>query len=229
MTVKTNYQVNFLNGSPRGKGSNSRLLIEYFNTGYEQVQKEKVSEHYLKGMSTEEQRRIFSESDSLIVVFPLYTDAMPGSVKVFFENLAQLAGSNPNLRLGFILHSGFPEGHHSVYLAQYLEKLTRRLGCHYLGTVIKGGTEGIQIMPDWFKKKLMSRFNELGKHFAYTGGFDKKIMNELRNPYQMSVSQLAFFKFMKFIKVGDFYWNSQLKKNGAYENRWARPYSSSLH
>lgn len=222
--MKTEDSIRILNGSPRGKGSNSRLLIGYFVDGYARARRESIGVHYLKGMRPEQQREIFLTSDYLIVVLPLYTDAMPGLVKEFFENLAPLKGDHPSLRLGFIVHSGFPEAHHSVYLAQYLEKLTRRLGCQYLGTVIKGGTEGMKLMPDWFKKKTINLFTGLGREFALQSGFDARIMEQLRRPYQLSKKQVFLFRVFRFLNFGDIYWNTQLKKNGAFEQRYLRPY-----
>lgn len=219
---------NLIIGSPRGKGSNSTCIANYFLTAYQSILSDQPQVHYLKSLDTEEQRRIFTDSDKLILVFPLYTDAMPGIVKEYFENLSVLRQSKPYLKLGFIVHSGFPEAHHSVFIARYLEKLTRRLGCQYLGTVIKGGSEGIRITPDAFKKKLIANFSELGCQFARTGEFDAGVVEKLRKPYKLNRAGIRSFKMLKKLGLADYYWNSQLKRNKAFEQRFAQPCQSPL-
>ena len=56
--------------------------------------------------------------------------------------------------LVFIVQSGFPEAIHSVCIEKYLKKFTSKLNCTYLGTVIKGGVEEIQVIL--FKKNFIS-------------------------------------------------------------------------
>ena len=86
----------------------------------------------------------FAGAECVLLGFPLYTDAMPGMVKHFIEALEPLAGRKDNPSLGFLVQSGFPEGLHSRYVERYLEKLAERLGCPYLGTIVKGNGEGVR-------------------------------------------------------------------------------------
>jgi len=51
-----------------------------------------------------------------------------------------------NPSLGFLVQSGFPEGLHSRYVERYLESWQKRLGCPYLGTIVKGQREGVRLM-----------------------------------------------------------------------------------
>jgi hypothetical protein len=90
--------------------------------------------------------------------------------------------------------------------------------------VIKGGVEGIQIMPAPMTKKLYSRFESLGEYFGQNETFDQKIMNELRKPYTFTHTHVRVFNFLSRLGLTNFYWNSNLKKNGAYGKRFARPY-----
>jgi hypothetical protein len=160
------------------------------------------------------------------MVFPLYTDAMPGVVKAFFEVLLANKALSKN-KLGFIVQSGFPEGIHCENIKRYLQKFTRRLGCDYLGTLTKGGVEGIQIMPPFMTRKLFLRFHQFGEHFALSGEFSAAIMKELREPYRLSLPKRMIMKVLSGAGITNFYWNTNLKKHKAYPQRFAKPFRSS--
>jgi len=185
-----------------------------------------LNEHclgYLSNISkTKENLNMIVESEYIIIIFPLYADSMPGRVKLFIETLG--ANDFKGKKIGFILQSGFPEAHHSIFIERYLHKLTDRLGAEYLGTVIKGGVEGIQIMPGWMTKKLFHQFYELGEIFGINGQFDTTICEELAKPYKMSKTNLSIFRILMKTGLNDFYWNHQLKKNKAFALRFDRPY-----
>lgn len=163
------------------------------------------------------------EADYILIIFPLYADSMPGRVKQFIESLENSTDFSRK-NLGFIVQSGFPEAHHSIFVEPYLHKLANRLGAEYLGTVIKGGVEGIRIMPNWMTKKLYRQFYELGKIFGIEGQFDAFICEKLARPYKFSKTRIKFFKLIMKTGLNDFYWNSQLKKNNAFDKRFDRPY-----
>lgn len=212
-----------INGSPRYKNSNSTLLIDQFLKGFSSMSNIALS--YVVG--TENKKKAladFADSDTVLIIFPLYTDCMPGIVKEFFEAMVEVEKSTQK-KVGFIVQSGFPESIHSEALERYLEKFTKRLGHHYLGTVIKGGVEGIKIMPPGMTKKLFSQFEKLGSYFAEFHNFDPQIMKQLRKPYKFSASRNFFFKLISKTGLTNFYWDMNLKKNNAYEQRFDKPFS----
>jgi len=214
-----------LNGSPRRQKSNSKILTEHFLSGY---RSRKADENVLTGYLAETQKKEenlekFNQADTVIIIFPLYTDCMPGIVKEFFEHIAALEIRKPK-KIGFIVQSGFPEAIHSIYLEKYLEKLIRRLHCDSMGVVIKGGVEGIQVMPESMTRKLYRKFNQLGSYFAHTGQFDPQIIESLRSPFRMSAIRRLGFRVFSITGLQNFYWNSHLKKHGAFEKRFDRPY-----
>jgi len=215
-----------INGSPRYKKSNSTLLINQFLSGYNKIIPEDVSVHYLVNQQVRDEAvNAFLVSDQIILIFPLYTDCMPGIVKEFIESIAQLNKNDiGGKKIGFIVQSGFPEAVHSVAVEHYLEKLAKRLQCEYLGTVIKGGVEGIQIMPPFMMRKLFLQFNKLGEYFARNSAFSPQIMDKLRKPYKMSPRKIAIFKLLIKLGLTNFYWNNNLKKNGAFEKRFDKHY-----
>jgi len=217
-------QLAIFNGSPRKTKSNSTLLINNFLKGYHDNITSDTVIHYLASTSeSAEHVRAFEEADTAIIIFPLYTDAMPGQVKFFFESIGKINSSGKNV--GFIVQSGFPEAYHSTFVERYLQKLSKRMEWNYLGTVIKGGVEGIQIMPPSSTKKLFGSFEKLGSHFAKTGQFDPVIVKKIRTPLHMSSAYIFIFRIVMLTGLENFYWNMKLKQNKAFEKRFAQPYA----
>ncbi len=216
-----------INGSPRGQQSNSKILTEHFLTGYRsQNTLRNVEIAYLKGKDQfQESLKVFSQSEQVIIIFPLYTDCMPAMVKEFFEHLPPNTGEKKK-DLGFIVQSGFPEAIHSVYVERYLKKFTQRLGYNYLGTVIKGGVEGIQVMPASMTRKLFANFRSMGEYFALNGSFSETIKAKLQGPLRMSKAQQVGFKIAGLTGLPNFYWNNNLKKHGAYQRRNDKPFAA---
>lgn len=220
-------RLTIINGSPGEKSSNTKILFDQFLKGFVTIPEHQHTEVFLKTEKDPEKLvKFFLDAEYLILGFPLYTDAMPGMVKAFIELIGKHKGENPGLKMGFVVQSGFPEAYHSTFIARYLEKLTERLGCYYLGTVIRGGQEGIKIQPAWMTRKTFGLFTELGQKFAQTGEYNQEIIDKLAQPIHLSGSRLFLYKLMGKIGIGNFYWNNQLKKNKAFDQRFARPYTN---
>jgi len=216
-------KLTIFNGSPRRKKSNSTLLTHHFLKGYNSHDSHIVDSFYLADTSkTAQHIENFRETDVAIIIFPLYTDAMPGQVKYFLELIDNIESKGKTV--GFIVQSGFPEAHHSIFVERYLEKYARRKGWNYLGTIIKGGVEGIQIMPPSMTNKLFTNFENLGKAFAETGKFDPVITKKLRKPYRLNRLSIAVYRLMILTGMSNYYWNSKLKENNAFDKRFAQPY-----
>ena len=211
------------NGSPRNKQSNSKLLIDNFLITYNKFSEQKADVHFIANINKkQEQLRAFQEAEIALFIFPLYTDSMPGIVKEFFEQIYLLEYSSTK-KMGFIVQSGFPEAIHSTYVEKYLKKFTSKLGFQYLGTIIKGGVEGISIMPPSMTKKLFSKFQQLGEYFAKNNSFSAKIKYDLAKPMKLSFIRRNLFSFFSFLGITNFYWNSKLKKNNVFKNRFDAP------
>jgi len=199
--------------------------MEKFLEGFNSDEGSSCETYYLNRVNeTDIHVEAFQKADNVILIFPLYTDAMPGIVKHFIETLEPLCGRDNNPSLGFIIQSGFPEPENSRYLQRYVEKLTKRLGCSYTGTVIRGGVEGIQVQPPWMTKKLFRYLVDLGREYANTGSFDAKTLHKLAPRDRMSFGKILVFRFFSILGMTNFYWNMMLKKHNAYENRFAHPY-----
>ncbi|MBK5261653.1 MAG: hypothetical protein JJE17_03645 [Peptostreptococcaceae bacterium] len=57
------------------------------------------------------------------------------------------------------------------------------------------------------------------------GVFDYSAAKEFRKPITMPKTWRLIFKLMKGTGLTNFYWNMQLKKNGALEKSFDQPYA----
>lgn len=221
-------KISIFNGSPKIKTSNTKILLEKFTEGFMETPGNSFEISYLCANDNDAavNKKMIKESEAVIVAFPLYADAMPAKVKILLESLKDMKGKKNNPPMGFIVQSGFPEGIHSSYVEKYLKKFCVRLGCLYLGTIIKGGVEGIQIMPPSMTKKLFADFKELGRIFGKTEYLDKAIIAKMKLPYRINPMTFPLLWLVKATGLGDFYWNNWLKRNKAFEKRFDKPYEA---
>ncbi|MGE5415734.1 MAG: NAD(P)H-dependent oxidoreductase [Acidobacteriota bacterium] len=214
------------NGSPRGDKSNTTILLSHFLTGFEQTAGHTHEIHYLRRVKHQDEFvKAFAANDCVLIAYPLYADSMPGQVKLFIESLQPLCGREGNPALAFMVQSGFPEAIHSRYVEKYHEKLARRLGARYLGTIIKGGVEGISVQPPFMTNKLFNSFYQIGQVFGKTGQLEKSLLNKLAGPDRMSAFKLFVYRAMMFPLARLTFWDKMLKENGAYDKRFAQPFS----
>jgi multimeric flavodoxin WrbA len=217
------------NGSPRGKGSNTKVLLEHFINGFMTTDGNSYELAYLVCVKDRDNFiKLFREAEHVLLAFPLYWDAMPAIVKTFIESLEPLCKREGNPDIGFIVQGGFPEAIHSRYVEWYLEKLAVRLRCRYKGTVIRGmgeiiRGEAIGAVPGWMNKKLYKSFYELGKSFGKTGEFNEQIVRNLAKPERLTKFNFWVFKLLYDI-TSIIYWNKMLKENNAFEKRFDKPY-----
>ena len=219
-----------LNGSPRGAASNSRTIIGWMVEGMTAAgarAPEVLDLARTRDLPT--QRQAFLDADEAVLVFPLYTDSVPGIVKNFLESLADaprdlLSGK----RIAFVIHSGFPESVQSEPVAAYMERLGRRLGMVHCGTAIKAGSEGFRMMPARMTRKPHELVAALGKSLVEAGRFDPEALERLARPRRLGLFMRLSFSVMAVFGVVNMYWDWMLKKNKAFEKRFDRPYAYAL-
>lgn len=212
------------NGSPRGVNSNSNVIASWFNKGFVEtttVYLNKVKQHetYLK-----ESKKF----EKLLFVFPLYVDGMPGQVKYFFEQMNTQKEIFKNKKVTFIIHSGFAEAIHSKNLEKYLHRFTDLMSMKNYGVIIIPGSEGFRLMHPKMTDKKAKKVAGIGKMYRLNKPFPDAVKESLEGPLVQSKSQRILFKILSLVGLTNFYWNSQLKKNNAYENRFDAPYSKSF-
>jgi len=214
-----------INGSPRTKRGNTQILLGDLVRGFTEVDGTSVDVHYL---NTEDHRRkalyAFAESEVVLLCFPLYHHAMPGIVMTWLEMLEPL-DPDRKVKLGFLVQGGLPEARQSRCVERFLERLPARLGCVYLGTMVRGGVEAMQFAPAFMFRRMRRTFVELGRELAVTGQLDPQTIARLAGREVLPWWRIAFFRAMKTVGFADRSWNNVLKENGAWAERFDQPYT----
>lgn len=212
-----------INGSPKSKNGNTEIFIKKFV-------KEMKTPYEICYVAKEDSLRIakyVKEFDTIIMVMPLYVHAMPGIVMKLIECMEP--ASDVGKTMGFIVQSGFMESSQSKYLERYLSALTKNLNYTYLGTVIRGGSAGIYMMPKKMNKKLFEQLSTLGECFETNGTFNIETVKEMAKPNKLSKGKSKLMQFLSRIGLGDsMFWNMMLKKNNAHNRRLDKPFASEL-
>lgn len=215
-------KLTIVNGSPRGRKSNSDKILQWLladikdtsGFSYEKVYAVDIKER-------ESQIETLKGSDSIVVIFPLYTDCMPGITKDFFENMENNKELLKGKVITFIVHSGFPEAIQSRAVERYNEYFSKLMEMNYMGTIIMGGSEALSAAPDSMFKKKIESFKAIGKCIIQNKPLTAKDKALIGKPELVSGVMLFL---MKRLSVNDFFWNSQLKKNNAFDKRFEKPY-----
>jgi multimeric flavodoxin WrbA len=210
------------NGSPRGARGNTSIMLREFARGFGG---ESEMHNLIRLNQTGRFVQAFAEAECAWIGLPLYTDSMPGSVKRFIEALEPLAGRKGNPPLGFLVQSGFPEGLHSRYVERYLERLAARLGSPYLGAIVRGNGEGTRHMPPEATRSLFADLQALGAGLAREGRLDSEVLARLAVPERFPAVLAPVGHVFLRLPVAHAYFDGMLRKNGAYERRFARPFT----
>jgi multimeric flavodoxin WrbA len=219
-TIRPPSRLTLFNGSPRGRRGNTPIFLNEFARGFGGPAE---MHHLIQVKQTERFVQAYAEAECAWIGFPLYTDAMPGSVKHFIESLEPLVGRKNNPPVGFVIQSGFPEGLHSRYIERYLEKLAARLGSPYLGAIVKGNGEGVRIMPPEATHDLFGNLQALGAGLARDGRLDRQVLARIAHPERFPAILGPVFQVFLRTPIAHWYFDDMLKKNGAYPRRFARP------
>jgi hypothetical protein len=219
-----------LNGSPRGERSNTMKMLARVAEGWEQATgKAPEILHLAQAACFQRAVQGFAQAEIVLLGMPLYTDSMPGLVKLYIEALAPrvdaAAAGAVNPALGFLVQSGFPEALHSRLVERYLERLARRLGSAYAGTIVHGGGGALGSMPEQANKKLWEGLRTLGRQLARDGRFGQAELKAVAGPERFSAVAAALLSVACRLPVMQFMWNGQIRKNGVWKRRFAAPYA----
>jgi hypothetical protein len=81
------------------------------------------------------------------------------------------------------------------------------------------------MMPPAMTRKLFVKFEMLGEYFAEHSAFSNEINMDLRKPFKLSPLKKIIFGALCKTGMANFYWNTKLKENGAFQERYAKPYA----
>lgn len=216
-------QLTIFNGSPKKGPNNTGALAQKFAEGFAGKDGNEYSAYKLNGFKNlDEAVRIYNASEYVIIAFPLYNYSMPAVVKEFIERLEPLVREGNGKRIGFMVQFGFPEAIHARALERYLERLAGLLNCEYLGTVLKGGCNDLAKKPEKHKK-ILTGIREIGGDFGKTGRLNKESLKRFSRPETLGFIPKVILRLIA-VCINTFYWDVELKKNGAFKNRFAGPY-----
>lgn len=221
-------KISVCNGSPRGKSSNSSVLIRWLNQGFSQDNSQQLNEsrEHILARVGDHPLMIddLATANKIVIVFPLYTDAMPGIVMAFLEGMYARKGELAQKDVLFVVHSGFSEALHCVPVKGYLEGLKLRFNFKSVQVVIQGGSEGTRLMPDKIQKKKIGAYEQIAMAFKDGEALPEGAVKLLEKPYRYSPLQIVGIKLLNKTGLTNIYWNSTLKKNHAFDKRFDRPY-----
>ena len=190
--MRSNRELTVVNGSPRGDSGNTEHLVRALCDGYRDAGGTVVEPTlYLREEARRaEHVRTFSEAKRILLAFPLYTDAMPGLVKGFIEALEPLCDREANAPIAFLIHSGFPEGTHSRRVERYLQRLAGRLRQPYLGTIVKGNSEGVRHGSAEDNEAVFAHLRTIGADLAEGRPMTTAALEKLAAPEPVSYTHL---------------------------------------
>jgi multimeric flavodoxin WrbA len=211
-----------INGSPRGKNGNTEIFVKHFALG--------IKAHCeIRCAANEGSKQLAEYSqlfDTVIIAMPMYLHAMPGIVMKIVEHMEP--AEDGSQRIGFIVQSGFMESAQARYLENYLSGLAKQLNYTYLGTVIRGGSAGVSMMPENMNKKLFAQLKTLGEQFDLNGSFDKEVIKTMARPVNLSKGKCRMLQCMNRFGIGDsMFWRYMLKTNKAFDKRFDKPFRNS--
>ena len=162
--------VMIINGSPRVKQySNTDKILAEFTQGM--TENGTTFEQY--EVSDRSQwdaiRAAYEKNDNILIALPLYVECIPGLLLEFLETLTPKSG---DARMSFILQSGFAEGVQLRCGEAYLKILADRLGCEYMGTLVKGDNFSIRFTTEQQHKRVTEPYREMGRIFGRDGNFN---------------------------------------------------------
>ena len=191
-----------INGSPRvRKYSNTDKILERFTEGmcengttFEQYE---VSD---RG-SWDEIRKAYNENTNILIALPLYVECIPGLLMEFLETLTPKSDGS---RMAFLLQSGFAEGVQLRCGEAYLEILAGRLGCEYMGTLVKGDNFSIRFLEGKQRERIIAPYTDMGREYAANGNLRSEKCRKFTGPevFPAYVRVIIGFVFMKLARKG---------------------------
>jgi hypothetical protein len=201
------------NGSPRGKNSNSSVIIDWY------LEDRDTPVYFLNRINHhQEYISMIPEYDEMLIVFPLYVDGMPAQVKLFFEQMDPIRDKVNGIHVTWIIHSGFSEAVHCSTLKKYLELFSKKINFASARVIIIPGSEGFRLMPPQMLKKKSRAVSRLAK-----GSSDKDI-KYLEGREKIGLAWKAGFFILSKFGLTNMYWDRQLKSNDIFEKRFDAPY-----
>lgn len=218
----------FVNGSPKGKKSNSLFFLNKLD---EEMNENNYNKMYIDITSSihsckeEDDFKIMSSADAIVFAFPLYVYCIPGVLMRFLEDyfmhLKSSNGSNKDVRIYAVVNCGFPEPIINNEAIRVLKNFSIRLNLNWRFAVSIGMGEVVGATKDVkFMQRLCAK--------VYSSIYE--IKKDIENDFEASVENKYVapnFPVFLFRRIGKLSWIKAAKNNGlSKEDLYKRPYIS---
>ena len=169
-----------INESPRVKKySNTNAILEKFTEGlcengttFEQYE---ISDKN----SWDQIRQSYDRNTIILVALPLYVESIPGLLIEFLETLTPKSDGS---KMAFLLQGGFMEGVQLRCGEACLKIIADKLGCEYMGTLVKGDNFCIRFFEGEWRENITGAYADMGREFAAHGNFNSKACKKFTGP-----------------------------------------------
>lgn len=209
-----------VNGSPRGNTSNSLRMARWIKDMYTESI---IPQFNLTPVKRQQEvLETLKDIDTILFIFPLYVDSMPGIVKEFFERLEAQKKSFKGKSFYFLIHSGFPEMNHSRSLQRYLEYFSSKvMQVVYMGTLIMAGSESMQMAPDQLYGRQKPIIQSMAKLIENGQAIPESLNQKMNRRERLSIGMRIAFMLNPF---KNFYWNHRANQHDHKADLKAQPY-----
>lgn len=161
-----------INGSPRVKKySNTNYILVKFTEGMRENGASFEQYEISDRGSWDQIRQAFDRNTVILIALPLYVECIPGLLMEFLETLTPKSDGS---KMAFLLQGGFMEGVQLRCGEAYLKILAGKLGCAYMGTLVKGDNFMIRFFEGEWREKVTDPYADMGREYAVNGDFNSK-------------------------------------------------------
>ena len=161
-----------INGSPRVKKySNTNYILVKFTEGLRENGASFEQYEISDRGSWDQIRQAFDRNTVILIALPLYVECIPGLLMEFLETLTPKSDGS---KMAFLLQGGFMEGVQLRCGEAYLKILAGKLGCAYMGTLVKGDNFMIRFFEGEWREKVTDPYADMGREYAVNGDFNSK-------------------------------------------------------
>lgn len=161
-----------INGSPRVKKySNTNYILVKFTEGLRENGASFEQYEISDRGSWDQIRQAFDRNTVILIALPLYVECIPGLLMEFLETLTPKSDGS---KMAFLLQGGFMEGVQLRCGEAYLKILAGKLGCAYMGTLVKGDNFMIRFFEGEWRERVTDPYADMGREYAVNGDFNSK-------------------------------------------------------
>ncbi len=240
-----------INGSPKSTNSNTKIMTDALVSGFTPANKSMNSKTHKQGIFTDVvEKNVLSNakvdlaeildyikiSDHILIAFPLYGNSVPACLLELLEEIDGIEFILSKKNISFLIQYGFPEAIHARPIEAFLEEWTMLQGANYMGSIVKGGCDGLykEMKKNENKgknaykekNKILKGIREIGSHFNMTGQLNKEQLNNYAGTESHRQVPKKVMRVVVWV-MNKMYWKKLLSKNNvSEEGSYAKPFGN---